>query len=133
MTITKNVTKCLKLLDQFKFEQKHVNSPLIKQVASKFETAYKKLTEQLAGLDQNIERYMILSVQAVSELGEGVLEHKILEQSAQMERHSHMVESIKGNNAEVFREVYFVFNSHETKQPIRQLPAKTWATFKPDL
>ena len=69
MTITKNVTKCLKLLDQFKFEQKHVNSPLIKQAASEFETVYKKLTEQLAGLDQNMQRYMILSVQAVTELG----------------------------------------------------------------
>ena len=54
MSITKNVTKCLKLLDQFKFEQKHVNSPLIKQAASKFETAYKKLTEQLAKLNQNL-------------------------------------------------------------------------------
>ena len=50
-----------------------------------------------------------------------------------MERYSHMVESIKGNNAEVFREVYFVLNSHETKQPIRQLPAKTSEKFKPDL
>ena len=34
MTITKNVTKCLKLLDQFKLEQEHVNSPLIKQAAN---------------------------------------------------------------------------------------------------
>ena len=121
------------MIDQFKSEQKYVNSPLIKQAASKFETAYKKLTEQLAGLDQNMQRYMILSVQAVTELGEGVLEHKILEQSAQMERYSHMVESIKGNNEEVFREIYSVLNSHETRQPIRQLPAKTSKTFKPDL
>ena len=44
-----------------------------------------------------------------------------------------MVESIKGKNAEVFREVYSVLNSHETKQPIRQLPTKTVAKFKPDL
>ena len=106
MTSTKKVNKCLKLLDQFKSENKYVNSPLIKQAASEFETAHKKLIEQLAGLDQNMQRYMILSVQAVTELGEGVLEQKILEQSAQMERYSHMVESIKGNNAEVFREVY---------------------------
>ena len=134
MTITKNVTKCLKLLDQFKFEQKHVNSPLIKQAASEFETAHKKLIEQLAGLDQNMQKYMILSVQAVTELGEGVLEQKILEQTAQMEKYSHMVESIKENNLEVFREIYFLLDSHETKQPIRQLPAKqTSAKFKPDL
>ena len=76
------MTKCLKLLDQFKSEQKHVNSPLIKQAASEFETAHKKLIEQLAGLDQNMQRYMIFSVQAITELGEGVLEHKILERSA---------------------------------------------------
>ena len=76
---------------------------------------------------------MILSVQAVTELGEGVLEQKILEQSAQMERYSHMVESIKGNNEEVFREIYSVLNSHEKRQPIRQLPAKTSEKFKPDL
>ena len=50
-TITKNVTKCLNLLDQFKFEQKHVNSPLIKQAAREFETAHKKLIKQLAGID----------------------------------------------------------------------------------
>ena len=62
---------------------------------------------------------MILSVQAVTELGEGVLEQKILEQSAQMERYSHMVESIKGNNAEVFREVYFVLNSHKKMPQLR--------------
>ena len=57
-----------------------------------------------------MQRYMILSVQAVTELGEGVLEQKILEQSAQMERYSYMVESVKAYNAEVFREVYFVLN-----------------------
>ena len=73
MTITKKVNK---LIDQFKSEQKYVNSPLIKQAASEFETAHKKLIEQLAGLDQNMQKYMILSVQAVTELGEGVLEQK---------------------------------------------------------
>ena len=114
MTITKKVNKCLQLIDQFKSEQKYVNSPLIKQAASEFETAHKKLIEQLAGLDQNMQKYMILSIQAVTELGEGVLEQKILEQSAQMERYSHMVESIKGNNEEVFREIYSVLNSLET-------------------
>ena len=41
-----------------------------------------------------------------------------------------MVENIKGNNEEVF---YSVLNSHKTRQPIRQLPAKTSETFKPDL
>ena len=71
-----------------------------------------------------MQKYMILSVQAVTELGEGVLE-----QSAQMEKYSQMVESIKENNKEVFREIYSVLNSHEIRQPIRQLPAKTSEIF----
>ena len=133
ISITKTLNKCLQLIDQFKSEQKYVNSPLIKQTASEFEIAHKKLIEQLTGLDQNMQKYMILSVQAVTELGEGVLERKILEQSAQMEKYSQMVKSIKENNKDVFREIYSVLDSHKIRQPIRQLPAKTSGKFKPDL
>ena len=56
ITITKNVTKCLKLLDRFKIEQKYGNSPLMKQAASEVEISHRKLTEQLVGLDQNMQR-----------------------------------------------------------------------------
>ena len=45
-----------------------------------------------------MQKYMILSIHAVTELGEGVLERTILEKSAQMEKYSHMVESIEENN-----------------------------------
>ena len=44
-----------------------------------------------------------------------------------------MVESIKEDNKEVFREIYSVLNSHEIRKTIRQLPAKTSEKFKPDL
>ena len=42
-----------------------------------------------------MQKYMILSVQAATELSGGVLEQKILEQTAQMDKYSWMVESIK--------------------------------------
>ena len=79
------MTKCLTLLDRFKLQQEHVNFPLVNQSASEVETSYRKLTEQLEGLDQNMQKYINLSVQAVIETGEGVLEQKILEQTAQIE------------------------------------------------
>ena len=81
-----------------------------------------------------MQRYMNLSVQAVTETGEGVLEQKILEQTAQMDKYSQAVESITINNIETFREIYLILDSHQTQKPIRQLPAyQTSAIFKPDL
>ena len=108
ISITKTVNKCLLLIDQFKSEQKYVNSPLIKQTASKFNIAHKKLIRQLTELDQSMQKYMILSVQSATELSGGVLEQKILEQTAQMDKYSRMVESIEENNKEVFRDIYFL-------------------------
>ena len=76
ISITQTVNKCLQLIDQFKSEQNYVNSPLIKQTASKFDIAHNKLIGQLTELDQSMQKYMILSVQAATELGGGVLEKK---------------------------------------------------------
>ena len=98
ISITKTVNKCLLLIDQFKSEQKYVNSPLIKQTTSDFDITHKKLIGQLTELDQSMQKYMILSVQAATELGGGVLEQKILEQTAQMDKYSRMVKSMKENN-----------------------------------
>ena len=75
-------------------------------------------------MDINYKR-MLKTPRRTAELGEGVLEPKILEQSAQMEKYSQMVESIEGNNKEVFREIYSVLDSHQIRQPIRQLHGKT--------
>ena len=80
ISITKMVNKCLLLINQFKSEQKYVNSPLIKQTANDFDITHKKLIGQLTELDQSMQKYMILSVQAASELSGGVLEQNILEQ-----------------------------------------------------
>ena len=57
------------------------HSSLIKQTASDFDIAHKKLIGQLTELDQSMQKYMILSVQAATELGVGVLEQKIMEQT----------------------------------------------------
>ena len=66
ISITKTVNKCLLLIDQFKLEQKYVNSPLIKQTASYFDIPHKKLIGQLTELEQSMQKYMILNVQAAT-------------------------------------------------------------------
>jgi len=129
------VNKCLTLLDQFKQEKNYGNSPLVDQAAKEVKTFYRKLKDQLDGLDQNMQRqrYIKLSVQAVIETGEGVLEQQILEQTAQMDKYSKAVEDIKRNNIEAFREIYFILDSHKIPKPIRQLPAyQTSTIFKPE-
>ena len=51
-----------------------------------------------------------------------------------MDKYSKVVEDIKINNIETFREIYLILNSHQTQKPIRQLPAyQTSAIFKPNL
>merc|ERR1712208_76375 len=84
------VNKYLLLINQFNSEQEHANSILIKQTTNDFDITHKKLIEQLTELEESMQRYMILSVQAASELSIGVLEQKILEQSAQMSKYSRM-------------------------------------------
>ena len=60
VTITKNVDKCLTLLDRFKQEQNNGNSPLVTQAAREVETFYRKITDQLDELDTNMQRYIDL-------------------------------------------------------------------------
>ena len=131
MFITKRVNKCLLLINQFKSEQKYVDSPLIKQTANEFIITHKRLIEKLMELDKFMQSYMTLSVQAASELGGGVLEQKILEQSAQMCKYSQMVKILKEDNETVIREIYSVLNSQQIRQPVRQLCTNT-SEFKPD-
>ena len=80
------MTKCLTLLDRFKLEQNYGNSPLVNQAASEVETSYRKLTDQLEGLDTNMQRYINLCVQTVTEVLEGDLDRQILEQTVQMDK-----------------------------------------------
>ena len=63
---------------------------------------------------------MKLSVIAASEnMGKGVLEHKILGQTAQMDYYSHMVENVKRNNETVYKDIYSVLDvSQQSKQPV---------------
>ena len=84
ISITKTGNKCPLLITQFKSEQEHANSILIKQTANDFDTTHRKLIEQLSELEASMQKYMELSMLAASELGKGVLEQKILGQTAQM-------------------------------------------------
>ena len=88
ISITKTVNEFLLLINQFKSEQKYVDSPLIKQTTNDFIITQKMLIDKLTELDECMQSYMTLNVQAASELGRGVLEQKILEQSAQMSKYS---------------------------------------------
>ena len=50
ITVTKNVTKCLHLLDLFKKEQNSGSSPLLVQSASEVITFHGRTTDQLSRL-----------------------------------------------------------------------------------
>ena len=61
----------------------------IKQTANEFDITHRKLIGQMKELEESMQRYMMLSVQAASELSKGVLEEeKILGQTAQMTKYS---------------------------------------------
>ena len=75
--------------------QELANSLLIKQTANEFNTTHTKLIGLLTELDQSMQEYMKLSIIAASEnMGKGVLEHKILGQTAQMDYYSRMVQDV---------------------------------------
>ena len=59
-------------------QEQNIDSPLVTQAAREVETSCRKITEQLDEIDTNMQRYINLCVQTVTETGEGVLEHKIL-------------------------------------------------------
>ena len=74
----------------------------------------------LTELDQSMQEYMKLSVLASSEnMSKGVLEQKIMGQTAQMTYYSNMVENVKKDNEKVFMDIYSVLDvSQESKQPV---------------
>ena len=88
MTVTKNVTKCLLLLDQFKKEQNNGNSPLLLQSATEVNTFYKRTTDHLGRLESSMQRYLDLSVQTFTGREEGDLDRKIEQNSAQLDRYT---------------------------------------------
>ena len=119
-SITKTVKTCLEIILQFKSNQKIANSLLIKQNTNEFNTAYTKLIGTLTELEQSMQEYMKLSVIASSEnMSKGVLEQKIMGQTAQMTYYSNMVENVKKGNKTVFKDIYSVLGvSQKTKQPV---------------
>ena len=114
MFITKTVRKCLELIVQFKSNQELANSLLIKKTANEFHTTHTELIELLTELDQSMQEYMKLSVIASSEnMGKGVLEQKIMGQTAQMTYYSNMVENVKKGNEKVFMGIYSVLDESQ--------------------
>ena len=118
MFITKTVRKCHDLILQFKSNQELANSLLIKKTANEFHTTHTKLIELLTELDQNMQEYMKLSVIASSEnMDQGVLEQKIMGQTAQMTYYSNMVENVKKDNETVFKDIFFVLDVSQKSKP----------------
>ena len=77
-----------------------------------------------------MQEYTKLSIIAGSEnMGKGVLEHKIMGQTAQMDYFSHMVENVKGNNETVYKDIYSVLDVSQLKQPVSN---GQLCEFKPD-
>ena len=79
-----------------------------------------------------MQEYMKLSVIASSEnMGQGVLEQKIMGQTAQMNYYSLMVENVKKRNETVFKDIYSVLDvSQKSKQPVSN---GQLCEFKPDI
>ena len=135
MTVTKNVTKWLLLLDHFKREQNNCNSPLLLQSTTEVHSFYKRTTDHLSRLDSSMQRYLDLSVQTFTGGEEGDLDRKIEQNSAQMDKYTKAVEDIKINNIETFRQIHLILHPPQSlrQQPIRQLHSQvqTSVSFKP--
>ena len=101
----KSVLHCQIVLNKSKTKQNNGNSPLLIQAAKEVDSFYKKTTDHLDGLDSNMQRYLDLSVQTVTEVWEGDLDSIIEQQTAQMDKHIKVVEDIKINNIETFRQI----------------------------
>ena len=63
ISVTKNVTKCLQLVDIFKKEQDRDSSPLLVQCASEVLTFHGRITDLLGRLKSNMQKYLDISVQ----------------------------------------------------------------------
>jgi len=62
----------------------------------------------MSELEESMQKYMKLIVLAASALGK-------------MQKYSHMVKNIKGENKTVYRDIYYVLlDSQQSKQPVRQ-------------
>ena len=55
---TRNVNKCLKLVEVFRGEQTQGNSPLLKQSATDVMTFYNRTKDHLEELEESMDKYL---------------------------------------------------------------------------
>ena len=110
ITVTKNVTKCLHLLDLLKKDQNSGSSPLLVQSASEVITFHGRTTDQLNRLEGNMQRFLDLSVQTFTGDDESELDRKIEDISTQMDKYTKTVDCIRTNNIENFRHIQHILH-----------------------
>ena len=99
--VTRNVNKCLKLVEVFKGEKTQVNSPLLKQSAEDVMTHYNRAKVSLEDLEESMEKCLRLSW-LTHDGPEIDLQELIDDSLAAIEVYSTTFENIKGLNTEIF-------------------------------
>ena len=59
--VTRNVNKCLKLVEVFRVEKSQENSPLLKQLATDAMTHYNRAKDSLEDLEESMDKFLRLS------------------------------------------------------------------------
>ena len=99
--LTKNVKKCLKLVEVFREENNQSSSPLLNQAATDVMTFYNRAKEQLEALEESMDKY--LSLTSLTHEGTDAELDKIIEDlQTAIEVYSQSVDDIKTKNNEIF-------------------------------
>ena len=98
--VTRNVNKCLQLVEVFRGEKSQTNSPLLKQSAEDVMTHYNRAKDSLEDLEESMDKYLRLS--SLTHGGPGIELQELIDESlAAIEVYSTTFENIKGSNAEI--------------------------------
>ena len=100
-TVTRNINKCLKLVEVCKGESQ-INSPLLKQSAEDVMTHYNRAQGSLRELEESMEKFLSLSSHTHDDEDEDDLQDLIDESLAAIEVYSTTFDNIKGLNDEIF-------------------------------
>ena len=111
MNLTKLVGKYTRFLEEFKAEQALDSSPLVTQCATDVMKVKKRITDLLARLDSNMNRYQELCVDIFSTGEEADLNKKMDENSEQYEKYATLVENIQAKNMDIFRDIHVILHS----------------------
>ena len=95
---------------------------------------YERLTDPLAMLDSNMNRYQELCVNIFSMGEEADLNKKMDENSEQYEKYATLVENIQAKNMDIFRDIHVILHpppQHEVIPRQPQVPVQVSSSFKP--